>query len=69
MSPETQDIRKTRVYAIALAVCGIALIFGLLNGVARGHWEFIGLAAVIVIGANMAILVRRGRGKRGIHRT
>jgi hypothetical protein len=57
MVAQTRNHRQLSIYAIALAFCALALLFGLWNGLERGHWQTIGLFAVTVTGANMAILL------------
>jgi hypothetical protein len=56
---KTRDATQTWIYALALALCAFALVFGLWNGLKRGHWGGWGLFAVAVAGVNMAILLRR----------
>ena len=51
--------QRTQLYAGALILCGLALLFGVLNGVVRGHWWWFGLFVVIVVGASMAVLLRK----------
>jgi hypothetical protein len=59
MAAKTREARQTWIYAIALALCVLALVFGLWNGLQRGHWEAFGLLAAAVAGVNMAILLRK----------
>ena len=58
--------RQTRLYTLALGLIALALVFGLWNGLQRGHWEAFGLFAVTVIGANVAILLRKELRKPAI---
>ena len=58
MARSTQSWRLVKLYAIATVFSLGALIFALWNGLARGHWETVGLCADVVICADMAILLR-----------
>ena len=64
MPPTKRSTDPVRGYAVALALCALALALGLWNGFARGHWFSVGLLAVTVIAANLAIRLRKELRKR-----
>ena len=53
-----------RAYAVTLALCVVALLFGLWIGIWRGRWQIFGLLAVAITGVNMFMALRKKRISR-----
>lgn len=63
----TRDNRKSRLYAIGIAVCVCALSLAVWNGLHRGHGFIFGLFTNTVIGISMAVNFYAERRKPNPH--